>query len=177
MTEEKPDIMAVMEREGIAGLKRRGRDFWAPCPFHADKTPSFKVSPEKQKFHCFGCGEHGDALDFIMKRHEVSFKDALKILGIRKGQPVPIDPVINHRRQLLKAFENWRMTYYFELCDRSIEIHILRIKAEARKTMPEYLAFWLAEKLSELPLIEYQLDILSGEDDEAKFELFKGMIE
>lgn len=177
MTEEKPDIMAVMEREGIEGLKRRGRDFWARCPFHADKTPSFKVSPEKQKFHCFGCGEHGDVLDFIMKRHEVSFKDALKILGIRKGQPVPIDPEKEHRRQLLKAFENWRRNRYFELCDRLIDIHSLRIKAEKRKPLPEALGFWLAEKLGQIPFIEQQLNILSGNNEQAKLNLFKGMIE
>lgn len=172
-TLQKPDIMAIMEREGIEGLKRRGRDFWAPCPFHADKTPSFKVSPEKQRFHCFGCGEHGDSVDFIMKRHGVNFKDALAILGIRKGKPTLIDPVKEKQRQLIKAFERWRQTYYFELCDQLIDIHALRIKAEKRKPLPEALGFWLAEKLTQIPLIEYQLDILSGTDIEAKFELFK----
>jgi hypothetical protein len=174
MIETKPDIMAVMELEGVEGLRRRGRgDFWAPCPFHSEKTPSFKVSPERQQFHCFGCGEHGDSVDFVMKRHGVNFKDALSILGIRNGKPAPIDPAKEKRRQLLKAFETWRWAYYFELCDRLIDIHALRIKAEARKPLPEQLGIFMAEKLSELPLIKYRLDILSREDQEAKFELFK----
>lgn len=172
----KPDIMAVMEREGIA-LKRRGRDFWAPCPFHADKSPSFKVSSDKQVFYCFGCNEHGDVIDFIIKRHVVSFKDALSILGIRNGRPVSVDPEKEKRRQLVKAFETWRRSYYFELCDQAIEIHNLRVKARARKRLSEDLGFFVAEKLSELPLIEHQLNILIAQDEEAKFELFKGMIE
>lgn len=173
---QKPEIMAVMEREGIEGLKRRGRDFWAPCPFHADKTPSFKVSPERQRWHCFGENEGGDVIDFIMKRHGVGFKDALSILGIRNGQPAPIDPTKEKQRKLLKAFERWRWAYYFELCDGLIDIHNLRIKAEKRKPLPESLAFSLAEKLAEIPLIEWQLDILSGNDEQQKLNLFKGMI-
>lgn len=173
----KPDILAVMEREGIEGLRSRGRDFWALCPFHADKTPSFKVSPEKQTFYCFGCGEHGDVLDFIQKRYNVSFEDALSILGIRKGKPAPVDPAKEKRRKLLKAFEVWRREYYFKLCNQLIDIHALRIKAQKRKLLPESLGFWLAEKLAEIPLIEWQLDILSGNDEQAKINLFKGMIE
>lgn len=172
----KPDILAVMEREGIE-VKRRGRDFWAPCPFHADKTPSFKIAPEKQRFHCFGCGVHGDVVDFIMKRHDVNFKDALAILGIRNGQTVPIDPTKEKQRRLLRAFEVWRREYYFKLCNQSIDTHSLRIKAKKRKPLPESLGFWLAEKLGQIPLIEWQLDILSGNDEQAKINLFKGMIE
>lgn len=172
---EKPDILAVMEREGVE-LKRRGRDLWGFCPLHADKTPSFKVSPDRQAFYCFGCGEHGDVITFTQKRHNVSFKDALSILGIRNGRPVPVDPEKEKRRQLIKAFETWRRSYYFELCDRSIEIHALRVAA-ARKRLSEDVGFYMAERLSELPLIDWQLDILTGKDDEAKIELLKGMTE
>ena len=168
---QKPDITDVMEREGIE-LKRRGRDFWAPCPFHADKSPSFKVSPERQSFYCFGCNERGDVVDFIQKRHNVNFKDALSILGIRKGRPVQMDTVKEKQRQLLKAFERWRREYYFELCDQAIEIHALRVAA-ARKRLTEDQAFFMAEKLSGLPLIEWQLDILAGNDNEAKLQLLK----
>lgn len=101
----KPDILSVMEREGIE-LKRRGRDFWAPCPFHADKTPSFKVSPERQAFYCFSCGEHGDAVDFIQKRHSVNFKEALNILGIRSGRPLPLDPAIQRQKNFCRPLMN-----------------------------------------------------------------------
>ena len=48
-------------------LKKKGRDYMACCPFHGEKTPSFSVSPQKQFYHCFGCGAHGTALGFLME--------------------------------------------------------------------------------------------------------------
>jgi len=172
-TVQKPDIMAVMENEGIE-LKRRRRDYWASCPFHADKSPSFKISQDRQAFYCFGCGEGGDVISFIQKRHNVGFKDALSILGIRNGRPAPVDPAKEKRRHLLKAFETWRREYYFQLCDKKIEIEALRVAA-AGKRLSEDLGFYMAEQLSELPLIDWQLNILSGNDDEAKLDLLKRM--
>lgn len=62
---EATNMVELAER--YTELKQRGRDFWGCCPFHEEKTPSFKVDPKKQTWHCFGCGEGGDALDFIMK--------------------------------------------------------------------------------------------------------------
>lgn len=172
---EKPDILAVIEKEGIK-FKRRGRDFWAPCPFHTDKTPSFKVSQDKQSFYCFGCNEHGDVIDFIMKRHVLTFKDAMALLGIRKGRMPKPDPQAERQRQLKRAYERWQTVYYWHLCDQAIELHSLRIKAKDRQApLSEGLAFMVAEALSELPLIEYHLDILKGQDEELKFELFKGV--
>jgi len=66
-------------------LNKRGRDFWGLCPFHVERTPSFSVSPEKQVFHCFGCGESGDVISFIMKFHNVDFKTACNILAGKAG--------------------------------------------------------------------------------------------
>ena len=62
-------------------LKKNGNEFVACCPFHSENTPSFTVNPDKGFFHCFGCGEHGDAIDFVTKYEGVSFKDACGILG------------------------------------------------------------------------------------------------
>lgn len=172
----KPEMLSVLEREGIES-KTRGRNYWAKCPFHADKSPSFKVSPNTQTFYCFGCGKHGDVIDFIKELHGFSFKDACRYLNIIPGKPIPIDPQKEKQRRLLKAFEVWRQEYYFKLCNQLIDIHSLRIKAEKRKPLPEALGFWLAEKLQQIPLIKWQLEILSGNDDQAKLNLFKGMIE
>jgi DNA primase len=174
MIEAKPDILAVMDSEGIE-LKRRGRSFWAPCPFHADKTPSFKVSPERQRWHCFGaCSTGGDVVDFIQKRRGIDFKDALKVLGLRHGRPAPPDSAVLRRRELVKAFEAWRRSYRLELSDAAIVIHSIIYNAKKRKTPPhETLAFLAAEEMARLPLIEHRLDILFSGDDEAIFGLYE----
>ncbi len=62
-------------------LRRRGINFLGNCPFHNEKTPSFTVSPHKGIFKCFGCGEGGNALNFVMKHDQLSFVDAIKFLG------------------------------------------------------------------------------------------------
>lgn len=70
-------------------LRRAGGRWKALCPFHEEKTPSFTVSSERRTFHCFGCGAHGDAFTFLMRRNGVSFPDALRILAERAGVELP----------------------------------------------------------------------------------------
>ena len=76
----KPDIKLIIEQEGIE--LKRGK---ALCPFHSERTPSFMVNRNKQTFHCWGCGEHGDVISFIMKLKGISFEDALIYVGIKKA--------------------------------------------------------------------------------------------
>lgn len=66
-------------------LKKAGRNFKGVCPFHKEKTPSFMVNPERQAYHCFGCGEGGDILEYVMKRESVDFPEALQMLAKRAG--------------------------------------------------------------------------------------------
>lgn len=70
-------------------LKKRGANYTGLCPFHQEKTPSFSVNPARQFFHCFGCKESGNAIDFVMKRDRVEFMDALKVLADRAGIQMP----------------------------------------------------------------------------------------
>ena len=70
-------------------LKKKGRDYMACCPFHAEKSASFSVSPTKQFFHCFGCGAHGTALGFLMDYDRLEFLDAVRALADHAGLPMP----------------------------------------------------------------------------------------
>lgn len=66
-------------------LKRAGTIFKGLCPFHAEKTPSFTVTPERESWHCFGCGEHGDIFTFLMRRDGLDFREALSRLAEKAG--------------------------------------------------------------------------------------------
>ncbi len=70
-------------------LTRAGREFKGCCPFHHEKTPSFTVNDEKQFYHCFGCGAHGDAIGFVMQQGNLSFIDAIETLAAEAGMQVP----------------------------------------------------------------------------------------
>jgi len=77
------DILAVVEQ--YVGLKKNGKVFKGLCPFHNEKTPSFQVSPEMERWHCFGCGEGGDVIKFVQKIENLSFVEALEKLALRAG--------------------------------------------------------------------------------------------
>ncbi len=70
-------------------LKKAGREFRACCPFHNEKTPSFWVSPDKQFYHCFGCGAHGTVLRFLMEHDRMAFPEAVEELATRLSLEVP----------------------------------------------------------------------------------------
>src|SRR5579863_8453082 len=80
----------IVEIIGLrVALKKAGREYKACCPFHREKTPSFTVSPDKQFYHCFGCGMHGTALGFLMAYERLSFPEAIEELAERLGLEVP----------------------------------------------------------------------------------------
>ncbi len=70
-------------------LDRRGKNMIGLCPFHSEKTPSFTISPEKQLFHCFGCGASGNVFSFIMQMENMNFPEAAKVLARRCGVKIP----------------------------------------------------------------------------------------
>jgi DNA primase len=70
-------------------LKAAGRTFKGLCPFHTEKTPSFVVNPERQIFHCFGCGEGGDAIAFLVKHERLTFPEAVRYLAQQAGVALP----------------------------------------------------------------------------------------
>lgn len=90
-------------------LKRAGRNFKGCCPFHNEKTPSFNVSDEKGIFHCFGCGEGGDVIQFVMKFDGFSFAEAVRHLAGRAGIAIPVD---TDSREAAKEEESGRKKRY-----------------------------------------------------------------
>ncbi|MFQ5792174.1 MAG: DNA primase, partial [Acidobacteriota bacterium] len=81
------DIVGVVSK--YVPLKRAGASFKALCPFHKEKTPSFNVSPDRQIFHCFGCGQGGDAFKFLMLYEKMSFTEAVSHLADSAGLAMP----------------------------------------------------------------------------------------
>ncbi len=80
---EKTDLPSLISE--YISLKKFGRNFKANCPFHQEKTPSFVVSPERQIWHCFGCGKGGDAFTFLMEYENMEFVEALRFLAKKVG--------------------------------------------------------------------------------------------
>jgi len=81
------DIVEVVETR--VPLKKAGKNYQACCPFHTEKSPSFTVSQDKQFYHCFGCGEHGNAISFLMEFDRLDFPDAIEELSSHYGMEVP----------------------------------------------------------------------------------------
>lgn len=91
------DIVEIIS--GYIPLKRTGRSFKARCPFHEEKTPSFVVHPEKQIFHCFGCGVGGDVFSFLMKYEQLTFPEALRRLAERAHVHLPETSQVSKRER------------------------------------------------------------------------------
>ena len=81
------DIVDLIDRK--VPLKKAGKNYSACCPFHSEKSPSFTVSRDKQFYHCFGCGAHGNAIDFVMEYDRLDFIDAIEDLAGQLGLDVP----------------------------------------------------------------------------------------
>lgn len=96
------DIIDIISQ--YTTLKRKGRNYFALCPFHNEKSPSFSVSPDKQIFKCFGCGVGGDVIHFFMQIENVSFPEAVQELAQRAHIQLPTsDDPMENAREILKS--------------------------------------------------------------------------
>ncbi len=110
-------------------LKKAGREFKAPCPFHDEKTPSFTVSPTKGFYHCFGCGAHGTTLGFLMEYEHMSFVEAVESLAHAMGMEVPREESQRPARRYDELFDLMQQVerfYQTQLKDDSTAVEYLK---------------------------------------------------
>ncbi|WP_310617798.1 DNA primase [Pantoea sp.] len=99
-------------------LKKQGKNYHACCPFHNEKTPSFTVNGDKQFYHCFGCGAHGNAIDFLMNFDRLEFVESIEELATQHGLEVPYEAgngpsqMERHQRQSLYQLLEGLNTFY-----------------------------------------------------------------
>ena len=117
-------LQEVSDRNDIADVvsgyvrlnKKSGSNLFGLCPFHSEKTPSFSVSPDKQIYHCFGCGKGGGVFNFIMEIENLTFPESVEFLAKRVGLQVPEenrdDPESRRREQLLKLNKDAGKFFY-----------------------------------------------------------------
>lgn len=113
----KADIEQVIS--SYVTLKRTGKNLQGLCPFHNEKTPSFSVSPDKQLYHCFGCGASGTVITFIKEMENLDFYDAVKLLCDRYGVRMPsdngIDDSLSLRRRKIKEINRAAAKYFHSM--------------------------------------------------------------
>lgn len=123
-------------------LKRSGANFVGLCPFHNEKTPSFTVSQSKQFFHCFGCGESGDLISFVMKRENLDFTEAIKFLGERLGIPIESKEVdkkyINEREEAYRINREAARFFYKNLTTNNNALKYLKKRQISAKTIRKF---------------------------------------
>ncbi len=113
-------------------LVKRGQNYWGCCPFHNEKTPSFAVSEDKGFYHCFGCGEHGDIISFVMKSENVDFKTAISELADMAGVKMP---EIKQKSQ--QQIENEE--HYIKITDAAAKIYQDLLYGESGKIALDYI--------------------------------------
>lgn len=177
-------------------LKRAGRSFKALCPFHHEKTPSFVVNPDRQIYRCFGCGEGGNVLGFVMKHERLEFPETVRMLAEKAGIVVPetsSDPAKDSLRQ--KVFEaNEAAVEYFHanlMLSKEPEVKAARdylrsrkINAECAKQFKLGYVFdkWdgllkhLQEKGFEPRVIESSGLVVPREDKKGVYDRFRGRL-
>ncbi len=127
------DIVDIISEHVV--LKRTGKNFQGLCPFHSEKTPSFNVNPDKQMFYCFGCQTGGNVFSFLMKKENLTFIEAVRVVAQKVGLEIPEKELSpqekknEQKRNRFKEIHEWA-TRYFN--------HILLKRPEGRRGL-EYL--------------------------------------
>ena len=155
------DIVDVVSQ--YVDLKQRGRNFFGLCPFHHEKTASFSVAPDKEIYHCFGCGAGGNAINFIMEIEKISFVESVKRLGERYGIEVISDETDDNRELITLLYDiHARAMKYFsrELFNDAGKVHLKYLYERGLKeeTLKEFNVGFSPDNWDSL----YQLAVKAG---------------
>ncbi len=138
--QEKTDIVEVISR--YVPLKKFGRNYKAPCPFHNEKTPSFIVSPDKQIYHCFGCGAGGNVFSFLMKHENLQFPEVVEMLAEKCGVVLPKSGSSSHdnslANQLYKINETACRFFEASLAGNAAAKEYIRSRGVADETLKKF---------------------------------------
>ena len=160
------DIVDIISQYVI--LKRSGRNYFGLCPFHKEKTPSFSVSPDKQIFHCFGCGAGGNVIHFISKIENIDFKESLELLAERANIKLPtLDSKEDSQRQLLKE-------KIYEINNIAAEFYHQNLYKNTSKTAQEYIK---KRKLDNKSLKKFLIGYAEGNNSLYNYLKGKGFTE
>nr|WP_320167179.1 DNA primase [uncultured Methylophaga sp.] len=133
------DIVDIIDAR--VALKKAGKNLHACCPFHNEKTPSFTVSPEKQFYHCFGCGAHGTAIGFLMEYDQLSFPEAIQELADHVGMTVPTTQNVSQspqQKNLYDLMDKVSQFYVHQLQthpDRQLFVDYLKTRGLSKNTV------------------------------------------
>lgn len=142
-------------------LKRKGRLYSGLCPFHSEKTPSFYVYPDTQSFYCFGCGAGGSAVSFMQKMDNISYTEAVKLLGERAGMPAPTEDDKTGRLRGRILSMNKEAARFFHVClNSTVE--------EARQAR----AYWRRRGLDDKTIVKFGLGY-APDDGQALYQYLR----
>ena len=138
------DILDVVQSRVV--LKKKGANYWGCCPFHNEKTPSFCVNVQKGIFKCFGCGEGGDAISFLMKINNQSFSDVIKDLALQFGIELPSASANSKQyseekqqiKDLLQKASDFYYKNLFEMPEASTALQYLFKRGITKEIINEY---------------------------------------
>ncbi len=189
---QRTDLVEVVSE--YLKLERRGKNMVGLCPFHSEKTPSFTVSPEKQLYHCFGCGASGNAFSFIMQMDNLNFPEAARLLAGRCGVKIPETNQVERKKEDFK--ENiYRLNRlaarYYAYCLNNTEpgkqaLEYLHDRGIKQETIEEFMVgyapsdwqgfFKFARKKGAGPDLMIKAGLVSPGREKGYYDRFRGRI-
>lgn len=157
----------------VVKLRQSGRGYVGLCPFHPDKSPSFCVNPDLGRWHCFSEGRGGDVIDFVMESYHLSFKDALKYLGVEQAaSPVKVQAQIEAQKrkaELLRRYREWGNEKLDNIAVTLRNVRRLLGEIKTEDDLDRY-----GDLFHLLPWLEFENDLLIHGTEKEKFNYYQG---